>query len=85
MSSEAVAKSVAGSLFHTCADDPGRVQKAVEVLQILIDDFGVSNMFGRKNIQYFAEMTRTGIRVKEKYKFDYRYPTEGSVTCEYIV
>ncbi len=83
MSSEAVAKSVAGSLFHTCSDDPKKVEKAVEVLQILIDDFGVSNMFGRRNIQYFAEMTRTGIRVKEKYKFEYKYPTEGSVPCEY--
>ncbi len=85
MSSEAVAKSVAGSLFHTCSDDPKKIQKAVEVLQILIDDFGVSNMFGRKNIQYFAEMTRTGIRVKEKYKFEYRYPTEGSVPCKYVI
>ena len=81
MSSEAVAKSVAGSLFHTCSDDPKRVQRAVEVLQILIDDFGVSNMFGRRNIQYFAEMTRTG---KEKYRFEYRYPRDGSVPCKYL-
>ena len=81
MSSEAVAKSVAGSLFHTCSDDPRRVQRAVEVLQILIDDFGVSNMFGRRNIQYFAEMTRTG---KEKYRFEYRYPRDGSVPCKYL-
>ena len=84
MSSEAVAKSVAGSLFHTCSDDPKKVQKAVEVLQILIDDFGVSNMFGRRNIQYFAEMTRTGIRVNERYRFEYKYPTEGSVPCKFI-
>ena len=31
MSSEAVAKSVAGSLFHTCADDPQKVERAVQV------------------------------------------------------
>ena len=30
MSSEAVAKSVAGSLFHTCADDPQKIEKAVQ-------------------------------------------------------
>ena len=82
MSSEAVAKSVAGSLFHTCADNPHMIEKAVEVLQILIDDFGVANMFGRENIQYFADMTRTGIRVQER--FEYRYPMEGSVPCELL-
>ena len=83
MSSEAVAKSVAGSLFHTCSDDPQKVQKAVEVLQILIDDFGVSNMFGRRNIQYFAEMTRTGVRMRDNRQ-DYRYPMEGSVGCKLL-
>ena len=79
MSSEAVAKSVAGSLFHTCATDLQKVNRAVQVLQILIDDFGVSNMFGSKNIQYFADMTRTGIRVREKYKYEYK----GSAPCKY--
>ena len=34
MSSEAVAKSVAGSLFHTCSDDPKKVEKAVDVLKV---------------------------------------------------
>ena len=83
MSSEAVAKSVAGSLFHTCSDDPQKIERAVQVLIILIDDFGVANMFGRKNLQYFANVTRTGIRVKEKFRYDYQYPTGGSVPCEY--
>jgi len=84
MSSEAMAKSVAGSLFHTCNDDPHKVEKAVQVLQILIDDFGVANMFGRKNIQYFADKTRTGIKVKEKFRYEYRYPKEqGSTQCKY--
>lgn len=53
------------------------------MLIILIDDFGVANMFGRKNLQYFADVTRTGIRVKEKFRYEYQYPTEGSVPCEY--
>ena len=85
MSSEAVALSVSGSLFHTCADDPHKVELAVQVMQILIDDFGVANMFGRKNLQYFADMTRTGIRVKEKFKYEYRYPRQGSVPCKYTL
>ena len=31
MSSEAMAKSVAGSLFHTCNDNPAKVEMAVQV------------------------------------------------------
>lgn len=80
MSSESVAKSVAGSLFHTCADDPQKVETAVHVLQILIDDFGVANMFGRRNIQYFADTTRTGINVKEKYKYELSFAAADEST-----
>ncbi|CAH1800114.1 unnamed protein product [Owenia fusiformis] len=79
MTAEALAKSVAGSVFHTCADDPQKVDRAVQVLQILIDNFGVANMFGKKNIQYFADMTQTGIRVQEKFRYEYRYPSDASV------
>ena len=83
MSSEAVAKSVAGSLFHTCQDDPQKIDRAVQLLQILIDDFGVANMFGRTNIQFFADRTQTGIRVREKFRYEYRYPAAGgSESCE---
>lgn len=80
MSSESVAKSVAGSLFHTCAEDPVKVDHAVHILQILIDDFGVGKMFGRKNIQYFTETTRTGINVREKYQYELSVPAEKSMT-----
>lgn len=54
----------------------------MHVLQILIDDFGVANMFGRKNIQYFADITRTGINVREKYRYEFRYPADDSVPCK---
>ena len=36
MSSEAMAKSVAGSLFHTCNDDPHKVEKAVQVGAVIV-------------------------------------------------
>ena len=49
---------------------------------MLIDDFGVADMFGRKNIQYFADVTQTGIRVKEKYRYEYHYPPEDSGQCK---
>ena len=85
MSSEAVAKSVAGSFFHTCAEDPSKIQRAVCVLEILIENFGVANMLGRKNIQYFADTTRTGIRVKEKFRYEYRFPSDNVVPCKYCL
>ena len=61
-----------------------KVEEAVQVLQILIDDFGVANLFGRKNLQYFADMTHMGVRVREKFKFEYQYPKQGSATCKYL-
>lgn len=58
-SSESVAKSIAGSLFHTCSDDPEKVASAVGVLEILINNFGMDDMFGRENIKYFIEVMRS--------------------------
>ena len=84
MSSEAVAKSVAPSLFHTCAQKKELIEKASQVLQILIDDFGVANMFGRKNIQYFANVTQSGINVLEKFHHEYQYATDDSVPCKCV-
>lgn len=80
MSSESVAKSVAGSLFHTCADDPVKVDRAVHILQILIDDFAVGKMFGHRNLQYFTEITRTGINVREKFRFELNLPEKKSMS-----
>ena len=86
MSSESVAKSVAGSLFHTCADDPDKVNLAVEVLRILIDNFGVATMFGRSNIEYFTCTTCTGIDVREKYKYEFVYqPGDSIPSCESLL
>nr|KAG5704004.1 hypothetical protein BaRGS_032093 [Batillaria attramentaria] len=39
MSVEALSRSVAGSMFHTCAEDPAKVEKASRILQLLIDNF----------------------------------------------
>ena len=52
---------------------------------MLIDDFGVADMFGRKNIQYFADVTQTGIRVREKYRYEYHYPPEDCGQCKYLI
>ncbi|XP_050390664.1 uncharacterized protein LOC126809868 isoform X1 [Patella vulgata] len=76
MSVEALSRSCAGSVFHTCAADPGKVEKASRLMQILIDNFGVASMFGRDNIEFFTETTHTGIHIRERYRYQYQYPSE---------
>ncbi|KAL8613968.1 hypothetical protein ACOMHN_023204 [Nucella lapillus] len=79
MSVEALSRSVAGSMFHTCAEDPAKVEKASRILQLLIDNFGVAAMFGQHNIQFFAETTHTGIHIRELIRYQYQYPSEETI------
>ncbi|XP_052823671.1 uncharacterized protein LOC106870372 isoform X1 [Octopus bimaculoides] len=76
MTVETLARSVAGSMFLTCADDPDKVELAIRIMQLLIDNFGVANMFGHENITYFTQTTLTGINVREKFRYEYNYPPE---------
>ncbi|XP_046374336.1 uncharacterized protein LOC124147669 isoform X2 [Haliotis rufescens] len=76
MTVEALARSCAGSMFHTCAEDPGKVEQASRIMQLLIDNFGCPAMFGRENIDYFTEITSTGILVREKFRYQYQYPSD---------
>ncbi|XP_053396815.1 uncharacterized protein LOC123551316 isoform X1 [Mercenaria mercenaria] len=76
MSTEALSRSVAGSMFHTCAMDPAKVEKASRIMQLLIDNFGVARVFGQHNIEYFAEVTHIEIHVRETFKYQYSYPAE---------
>ncbi|GFR59839.1 rho GTPase-activating protein 20 [Elysia marginata] len=71
MSVEALSRSVAGSMFHTCAEDPAKVEKASRIMQFLIDNFGVERMFGQENIRFFAETAHTGIHIRELYRYSY--------------
>lgn len=73
MTVEALSRSVAGSMFHTCATNPARVEKASRIMQLLIENFGVAGMFGQKNIEYFAEITRTEMHIREKFKCQFVY------------
>lgn len=82
MSVEALSRSVAGSMFHTCAEDPAKVEKASRILQLLIDNFGVAAMFGRENIQFFAETTHTGIHIRELIRYQYQYPSDDTIPRE---
>ena len=83
MSSEAIGKSVAGSMFHTCAAEPHLAERAAKVLKLMIDDFGVACLFGRNNLTYFAEITGTCLKVQEQFRYEYRYPVDDSEASEY--
>lgn len=76
MSAEALSRSIAGSMFHTCSDDPAKVERASRIMQLLIDNFGISTMFGEQNISFFTEVTHTGIHIREKFRYEYKYPPE---------
>lgn len=76
MTTEALSRSVAGSVFHSCAADPGKVERASRIMQLLIENFGVASMFGQRNIEYFADTTRTGIHIREKFRYEFQYLSE---------
>lgn len=75
MSTEALAKSVAGSLFHTCAHSKEDVERASTLIRLLINDFGVPSLFGSRNISYFCHITNTYIHVKERFRYEERSTT----------
>ena len=85
MSTEALSRSVAGSMFHTCAMDPAKVEKASRIMQLLIDNFGVARVFGQHNIEYFAEVTHIEIHVRETFKYQYSYPGEEILPRKYNI
>ncbi|KAL7058689.1 hypothetical protein AAHC03_012869 [Spirometra sp. Aus1] len=74
MSVEAVAKSVAGSVFPSCTYSPERVEKASKVMEILIVGFAAAELFGRELIEYFTQETKTSISRIEKFKYEFRFP-----------
>ena len=52
-------------------------------MQFLIDNFGVSNLFGRANYEYYARITGRILRVEEDWIFAFRYPPESLVARKY--
>ncbi|KAG7176931.1 hypothetical protein Hamer_G000137 [Homarus americanus] len=48
-------------------------------MQFLIDNFGVSNLFGRANYEYYARITGRILKVEEDWIFAFRYPPDSLV------
>ena len=45
-------------------------------MKFLIDNFGVSNLFGRSNYEYYARITGRILKVEEEWIFAFRYPPD---------
>ncbi|KAH8863264.1 Rho GTPase-activating protein 20 [Schistosoma japonicum] len=76
MSVEAVAKSVAGSVFPSCTTTPRKVERASKVMEYLITGFASADLFSRELIEYFTLETKTSISRVEKFKYEFRFPKD---------
>ncbi|KAG7187890.1 hypothetical protein KM043_013861 [Ampulex compressa] len=92
MSSEALGVSVAPSFFQSCVSD-GKTAKmedvlrfkvATRVMKFLIDNFGVSNLFGRENYEFYARITGRILKVEEDWIFSFRYPPNTLVSISIL-
>ncbi|XP_047492276.1 uncharacterized protein LOC125041401 isoform X5 [Penaeus chinensis] len=91
MTSEALGVSVAPSFFQSCVADgktarmedvmrfKAEVDVATQIMKFLIDNFGVSNLFGRANYEYYARITGRILKVEEDWIFAFRYPPDSLV------
>ncbi|XP_066941970.1 protein FAM13A isoform X15 [Macrobrachium rosenbergii] len=91
MTSEALGVSVAPSFFQSCVADrktarmedvirfKAEVDVASQIMKFLIDNFGVSNLFGRSNYEYYARITGRILKVEEDWIFAFRYPPDSLV------
>ncbi|XP_037086794.1 uncharacterized protein LOC119107455 [Pollicipes pollicipes] len=90
MTSEALGVSAAPSFFQSCVtgrdarhEDVLRfkeeVNVAMRVMKFLIDNFGVSDLFGRANYEYYARITGRVLRVERDWIFSFRYPPDCGV------
>ncbi|KAE8753208.1 hypothetical protein FOCC_FOCC000131 [Frankliniella occidentalis] len=88
MTSEALGVSVAPSFFQSCVSD-GKTAKmedvlrykvATRIMKFLIDNFGVSNLFGRENYEFYARITGRILKVEDDWIFSFRYPPDSFVS-----
>ncbi|KAK6027724.1 RhoGAP domain protein [Ostertagia ostertagi] len=83
MNPDAIAISVAPSLFHSCIhdgrqvkfEDVQRFKLASEVVKTIINSFGHTNLFPRECYEFYARITGRTLRVDENWLFTFQYPS----------
>lgn len=58
-------------------------QIATRVTKFMIDNFGVSNLFGRHNYEFYARITGRILKVEEDWIFSFRYPPTTLVSSRF--
>lgn len=53
-------------------------------MKFIIDNFGVSNLFGKDNYEFYARITGRILKVEEDWIFSFRYPPDTIVSSKYI-
>ncbi|RWS30956.1 uncharacterized protein B4U80_09792 [Leptotrombidium deliense] len=88
MTSEAIGVSVAPSFFQSCVADGSKIAKmedvhrfkvATTIMKFLIDNFGVSNLFGRENYEFYARISGRVLKVEENWIFAFKYPPDNLI------
>lgn len=49
----------------------------------MIDNFGVTNLFGRENYEYYARITGRVLKVDDDWIFSFRYPPDAMVSRKF--
>jgi hypothetical protein len=57
-------------------------QIATKIIKFMIDNFGVSNLFGRDNYEYYARITGSILKVENDWIIYFKYPLK-SMSSEY--
>lgn len=58
-------------------------QTASAIMKFMIDNFGVFNLFGRDNYEYYARITGRVLKVEENWIFAFKYPPENIVPSKH--
>lgn len=82
MTEEALGVSVAPSFFHTCSqgktatlEDVERFKHATKATSYFISNFGMRNLFGQENYEYYARLTGRILRLEDEWIY-FTYPLE---------
>jgi len=51
-------------------------------MELMIDQFAITSIFGKANLQYFADVTCSGIVVTERFTYKYEYPVSQHSSVE---
>jgi len=83
MTAQALGVSVAPSFFHTCVstgktarmEDVERFKHATKATSYFIEHFGMRDLFGRENYEYYARLTGRILKVEDEWIF-FTYPLD---------